>query len=272
LSEQSRVLESLTERAESEDITVLPLPERCRLIREFSDALIATACNPAPVRDDQDLENVDEEKFEREVRVLKRLACTLSYSEIFNSWMRQRKPSLLERLSQKNPAYRLCNEWERANESQRRGLVMKIVNQQCDVFSEDLGLTITPPNIRWLVGGRKKVIGTVDFFDYDNLKRQTSPGIKVRQHLFAEPDPDEAITVAQHEALHCTLFVLAMRAFSGKINKRHPLHHDAQMELEKIKAGAIISSRIYSAYRAQPEERLCFGLQETMQNKWLTPE
>lgn len=265
------ILQSLTRRAANEDITILPLPERCRLIRDFSNALIKAANDPARISQNEEPEDVDETTFEPEVRVLRRFAHTLSYSDTFHSWMQNRQNILLARMNAKKPPFRLCVEWQHANEARRRGMVTQILNDQCSVFGEDIGFTVRAPNIKWLTGARKRTLGKVEFFDFQSMQEHQIPAIEIRRDLFEKATPDNAVTIAQHETLHYLLFLLAMAAYSGAIKGRHPLYGDAQMELEKIKAGAIISPQIYSAYRAQPEERLCFGIEERMKNGWLSP-
>lgn len=264
-------LNSLTRQLQRTDISSLPVDDRCSLIHDFSQAIVCEFDGRREKKSEIDpLSDVDEDEFEVEVGLLKNLVQGLSYSDTFMRWFLERQDALIETLNARLPVSNLRRAWENSDPIQRRVQLSNVLRIQCEAFSAR-EISFFPPVIGQLTGGAATTLGSVDM-SADNLINRVAPSVKMRYSLLNNANPHRAVETGYHENIHYMLFILAIRAASGVVPKNHPLYEDAEMEIAKIKHGAIVSSRIDSCYRAQPEEILCYNSEAIFKKGWLEPE
>ena len=252
-----------------EDIAALSLERRCRLISLFSRAIVMDhgAHHLSSGIDTDD--DIDESACPDAIDLLRRMVRSLTYSPALLDWFLQSQLRLMEDLRERLPVEKLRHDWRKASPNQRRAQVADVLKMQCDAYTIP-AVSFFPPRIVNLQNARASTWGSVDF-SQERLTNRLRPPVEIRNTLFANETPDDAVKTGHHETVHYLLFYLALRAHMGELRQNHPLRGDADMEIAKIQHGAVASPRIRSCYMAQPEEDLCYDAEAYMDAGWLKP-
>lgn len=244
-------------------------PADCsKAVAELRDNLVKIGKRVGQARIDADgfLASFDETGFNEEISVLLGYVQELKYSNALVSWINMRRMELQKFLNEPEIQRTLRNNWRGAQTAAERLELLRMVMEVHSEFYAGYGLAPPGPGVGPIRDQRELLKGTLGYviFDHEKLRQGILPAIHVAPQLLYQNRHSfrKALQVAHHEYVHWFLAFLVAELNKGNIPADHPFFHDAVMEDAKFKEGAVINSAIYTPYRRQPEEMLCYRQDE----------
>jgi hypothetical protein len=263
------------DRANAEQMSYRACSENIAMLR---DKLVnmGTINGHARFSTDGDLVTFDKRGMEREVAILKRYVRQLGYTHHLHDWIDDRRKAVSRVMNKNFPADRLWYEWHcSSGMDQRLDIIHTILNVHRQVYSAG-AIPFRSPTIEVIpaqIALQKNITGSVRI-NHDRLRDGQDPPIQIAATLFGPTAKSfrEAFLTSHHEFVHWALASLVVGMHTRELRGGHRLYPDIEMENEKLRAGAIIDSAIRPAYRAQPEEELCFGQEDAFCRAYLGME
>lgn len=204
------------------------------------------------------------EEYASELSALFKLSSALRYSAALHEWMTQNRQECARQLRGETDFIKQDLRWASASPDERLELIRDLFRGVVKAHSRD-GLDMKMPEI--LID--EKITGYGAFKTHtDDHGRPDANHIRIHfgQKLLENSNPDPALTIAYHEAVHMVTTQLALAVHTRQIGPDHFLYRDANLNLEKIKADAIASADIPENYFYDCDEELAYYHQDHFLN------
>jgi hypothetical protein len=203
---------------------------------------------------------VDPKKFPDELSALFQFSAALRYSNTLHDWMTKARQDCARHLREDTDFIRRDMGWDKASPDERLTLIRDLVGSIMAAHSDDRLAFQTPA-----IDIDDSISGYGAFTTH--AKDGGAPAVEdIKIHfgrkLLERNSSGPALIIAYHEAVHVITTQLALAAHNNIINETHPLHRDALINLEKLKANAVADKDIPDHYHYDCDEELAHHHQD----------
>jgi len=203
---------------------------------------------------------VDHRKFPDELTALFQFSAALRYSNALHDWMTENRRECARHLREDTDFIRRDMNWISAPPEARLSLIRDLVGSVMKTHSgKNLAFQTPAVKIDDAIPG---------YGAFTTHARDGGPpsaeDIKIHfgRKLLERDSSGPALIIAYHESVHVITTQLALAAHHKLIDNTHPLHRDALINLEKLKANAVADRALPDHYHYDCDEELAYHHQD----------